>query len=451
MAKFEKDLVQGSVIKQLILFSMPILLSNLIQTLYSVADMIIVGQFRGAAAMSGVNIGSQITFLITNMVFGLSVGATVLIGQYKGADNREGIKKTIGTLFSSLAFLAVVLTVLMLVVQKPLLKLIQTPPESFAEASKYFFVTTLGNIFIFAYNALSAVMRGLGDSKNPLLFVGVACVTNVVLDILLVPTFQSGATAAAVATVVSQAVSVILCILYLKRNNFIFSFNKESFKVDKPSLKLILKLGIPSSIQNVATGASFLFLTTLVNSLGYEASAAVGAVGKLNGFAILPAAAMSSAVSAMVAQNLGAGRLDRAKRTTFCGIGIAVFISVVIFAFVTVFPELCMRAFTDEQAVIQKGVDYMAAFKYDYLIVPFVFCFNGLFIGSGHPTVSLINGMISSILFRIPASYLFGIAMAMGLFGVGLGAPVASGAALLFGLIFFLTGKWKKAIIKAEV
>ncbi len=447
MAKFENDLVKGSVAKQLILFSLPILFSNLIQTLYSVADMIIVGQFCGAASMSGVNIGSQITFVITNMVFGLSVGATVLIGQYLGSNNRQAIKETIGTLFSSLTILAVILTALMLILQTPLLKLIQTPKESFSEAKIYFFITTLGNFFIFGYNALSAVMRGMGDSKNPLIFVLIACVTNIILDLILVAVFKMGAAGAAIATVVSQGLSMVLCIFYLMKNNFIFDFSRESLKINKKRLSMILKIGIPSSVQNVATGASFLFLTALVNTIGYEASAAVGAVGKLNGFAILPAVAMSSAISAMAAQNLGAGREDRAKKTLSVGILISISISVIIFAFVSIFPDLCMKIFISEEAVIDCGVEYIKAFKYDYLIVPFVFCLNGLFIGAGHTTVSLINGMISSILFRIPASFLFGMAMDMGLMGVGLGAPVASLAALAYGLIFYLLGKWKKQVI----
>ena len=445
MAKLEKDLVKGSVVKQLILFSMPILLSNLIQTLYSVADMIIVGQACGAASMAGVNIGSQVTFVITNMVFGLSIGATILIGQYKGSQNRQGIVHTIGTLFTSLAFLAVVLTILMLLVQKPILRLMQTTPDVFPEASKYFFVTTLGNIFIFGYNALSAVMRGMGDSKNPLIFVGIACVTNVVLDIIMVP--KMAATGAAVATVISQALSMILCILFLRRNNFVFDFSRESLKIHKPTLKLILKLGVPTSIQNVATGFSFLFLTALVNTISTDATAAVGAVGKLNGFAILPAVAMSGAISAMVAQNIGAGRMDRAKQTLYWGTVISIIISIVIFAIVTIFPEACMRIFIDEEGVIKSGVEYLTAFKYDYLTVPFLFCLNGLFIGTGHTTISLVNGIVSSILFRIPASYLFGMMMKMGLVGVGLGAPVASVAALLFATVFYISGKWKKNVI----
>lgn len=204
MSKFEKNLSQGSVVKQLILFSLPFLISNIIQSIYSVADMIIVGQFAGTVSMSGVNIGGQVTFLITNMIIGLTVGATVMIGQYLGAGDRKALSETIGTLFTTILILAAVITVAMLFLQTPILKLIQTPAESFSEAKDYFFVTMLGTVFIFAYNALSAVMRGMGDSKNPLIFVTIACVVNIVLDYILVAKFYMGAMGAAVATVISQ-------------------------------------------------------------------------------------------------------------------------------------------------------------------------------------------------------------------------------------------------------
>ena len=451
MARFEKNLAEGNVVKQLILFSLPVLLSNLIQSLYSAVDMLVVGQFAGAAAMSGVNIGGQVSFLITNMVFGLSVGATVLIGQYMGADDRKSMHETIATLFVSLLVAAVGITIVMIGLQTPILKLIQTPKESFGEAKIYFFISMLGTIFIFGYNALSAVMRGMGDSKNPLVFVGVACVVNIVLDLLFVAAFKMGAAGAALATVISQAISMILCIIYLKRNNFIFDFSLESFKgATKEKLKLILKVGLPTSVQNVAVSVSFLFLTTLVNSLGVMASAAVGAVGKLNGFAILPGVAMSTSVSAMAAQNIGAQKYERATKTMFVGMTIALLISVVIFALITLFPEACMSLFSTEPELIACGVEYLKSFKYDYFFAPICFCFNGLFIGSGHTTFSLVNGIMSSILFRIPASYLFGIMMGMGLFGVGLGAPIASFAAMLFGLFFFLAGKWKTRVVHKE-
>ena len=447
MAKFEKNLVEGNVAKQLIRFSVPILISNLIQTLYSVVDMIVVGKMAGAHSMSGVNIGSQVTFVITNLVIGLTIGATVLIGQYLGANNRKALKETIETLFSSLLVVGTILTIVMIWFEEPLLRLIQTPEESFVEAKNYFFVTMLGTLFIFAYNALSAVMRGMGDSKNPLKFVTIACVVNVFLDLLLVGTFKMGATGAAVATVFSQAISVILCVIYLKRIDFIVDFSLSSFKCNKERLKLILKIGIPSSVQNVAVSSSFLFLTAMVNTIGVNASAAVGAVGKLNGFAILPAIAMNASVSAMCAQNIGAGRWDRAIKTCGVGIGISYAISVVIFAIVTLFPEACMKMFIDDKNVIADGVMYLSSFKYDYLFVPATFCLNGMFVGAGHTTFSLVNGMMSSLLFRIPACYIFGMTFDWGLKGIGLGAPIASMAAFVLCIMFFISGKWKKQVI----
>ncbi len=451
MSKFEKNLSEGSVVKQLIMFSLPVLISNIIQSLYSTVDMLVVGQFAGPESMSGVNIGGQVSFLMTNMVFGLSVGATVLIGQYMGANDRKLMKKTISTLFVSLFVAAIAITIITIGLQTPLLKLIQTPKESFAEAKSYFFVSMLGTVFIFGYNALSAIMRGMGDSKNPLIFVAIACGTNIVLDLLLVAVFDMGAAGAAIATVFSQALSMILCIVYLKRNNFIFDFSLQSFKgASLKQLKLILKIGIPTSIQNVATSTSFLFLTALVNSIGVTASAAVGAVGKLNGFAILPGVAMSTSVSAMAAQNIGAGKYDRAKSTMYTGMTIAMIISAIIFAFVAVFPEYCIGLFGDDPELIECGVKYMQAFKYDYFVAPLCFCLNGLFIGAGKTKFSLFNGIMSSILFRIPASYLFGMVMNMGLYGVGLGAPIASGASLLFGIIFFISGKWKSKAIQIQ-
>ena len=448
MARFENNLAEGNVVKQLILFSLPVLISNIIQSLYSTVDMLIVGQYAGEVAMSGVNIGGQVSFIITNMVFGLSVGATVLIGQYKGAEDRKSMHEVIATLLVSLMVAAAVLTVVMIALVDPILYAIQTPVESFQEAKNYFIISMLGTVFIFGYNALSALMRGLGDSKNPLIFVAIACGVNIILDLLFVAQFKMGAAGAAWATIISQAISMILCIVYLSKNNFIFDFSLESFKsFSKKQLKLILKIGIPTSIQNVASGLSFLFLTTLVNTMGVMASAAVGAVGKLNGFAILPGIAMSTSISAMSAQNIGAKKYKRASKTMYTGAAIALGISIVIFALVGIFPESCMKMFGSDPEFIQCGVDYIKSFKYDYLIAPVFFCFNGLFIGSGHTTFSLVNGILSSILFRIPASFLFGMVMKMGLEGVGLGAPVASVAAFILCVIFYATGKWKKIVI----
>lgn len=446
-AKFEKNLNEGSVAKKLLAFAAPFILSNLIQSLYNVADMIIVGQFCGTVSMSGVNIGGQVTFLLTTFVIGLCVGGTVLIGQYLGSGARRELKETVGTLFTVLALAAVVLTVVAVVMRTPMLRLIQTPPESFNEARDYLLITSLGLIFIFGYNAFSAVMRGMGDSVRPLWFVSIACATNIVLDLLLVGGFNMGARGAAIATVFSQAVSMILCIIYFKRNDFVFDFKLSSFGLNRERLKMLLKIGIPSSVQNVITNVSFLFLTTMVNTLGYTASAAVGAVGKLNSFAILPAIAISSSISAMSAQNIGAGDYGRAVKTFRIGLGLSFSITLVMFALVQLFPAQILVLFDDDPEMIAEGVKYVRSFSFDYIFAPLMFSFNGLFIGSGHTTFSLINNSMSAVLMRVPAAYIFGIVLDWGLAGVGLGAPFASVAALAVCVIYFFSGKWKKPVI----
>ena len=449
MPQFETDLSQGHVGKQLLKFAMPFILSNLIQSLYNVADMIIVGQFAGTLSMSGVNIGGQVTMLIVNLVFGLSAAATVLVAQYKGAGQRELMQETIDTLFATLTALGAVLTVLMVFLRGPILRLIQTPAPAFAEASRYLLVTALGTLFIFGYNALSAIMRGLGDSRRPLIFVSIACVINVGLDLLMVAVWHWGAFGAGLATVISQALSMILCLIYLKRSDFSFQIGIHSMKFHKQRLSLLMKVGVPMSVQNVCTSISFLFLTAMVNILDPTAiaSAAVGAVGKFNSFGVLPAFAMSNAISAMSAQNIGADRKDRAAKTMRIGTGIAFAISAGVFLLAQLFPDQILRVFANDDALVTAGREYLRSFSFDYLMVPLFAGLNGLFIGAGHTTFSFISGVCSALLVRIPTCYLFGITMGMGLFGVGLGAPFASGFSFLLGLWFYFSGRWKKAVI----
>lgn len=448
--QFENDLTQGSVAKQLIAFALPFIISNLIQSLYAVADMIIVGNFAGSASMNGVTQGSQMTMLITNAVIGLSVGGTVLIGQYIGAGRRQALKDTIGTLLTTLMVLSVVITAVTLLLRRPMLDMMNVPAgEVYDEALRYFTMTMCGTFFIFGYNALSAIMRGMGDSKTPLMFVGIACVFNIGLDILFVGPLGMKAYGAAVATVVSQAVSMILCIIYLKRNAFVFTFNLRSFGFNKHELGLLFKIGFPTMLNNMTVGVSFVFILALVNRISDVAGSAIGAVGRINAFAILPAIAVSSAISAMAAQNIGAGKLDRASRTMRVGMLITIAISSVMFALTQLLPEFFLSLFLDRSdpnyaSYILNGTAYIRSFSFDYLIVPFQFCLNGLFIGAGYTNFALFNGMLASLLIRIPSSYLFGMTLGLGITGVGLGAPTASLIAGVVSLIFYATGKWKK-------
>ncbi|MDD5937219.1 MAG: MATE family efflux transporter [Clostridiales bacterium] len=444
MSKFENNLAQGSVAKKLILFALPFLLSNIIQSLYNVADMLIVGQFSGTASMSGVNIGGQITFIVTNIVIGFCAGGTIIIAQSIGSKDKVTTKETTSTLITLLAIIGMILTVVMIVLKNPILRLIKTPVESFSEASDYLIVTSLGILFIFSYNALSGILRGMGDSKRPFWFIAIACSTNIVLDLILVGVFQMGAKGAAIATVFSQALSTILCIIYLKKNDFIFDFKLKSFQIIPHRLTQIFKIGLPTAVQNGVVALSFLVITVLVNEIGVNASAAVGVVGKFNSFAIMPAIALSNSISTMAAQNIGAGEWGRAKKCCHIGMSIAVAITIIIFALAQIFAGPIISMFDDNPDVIQSGVTYMRTFSFDYLIVPFVFCFNGLFIGAGHTTFSLFNSLMSSLFFRIPAAILFGKVFSMGLSGIGLGAPIASTGSLIMVLFFYFTNRWRK-------
>ena len=451
MSKFEKDLTHGSVVKKLILFALPFVLSNFIQSLYSVADMIIIGNYTDAACLTGVSNATQLTMLFTNAVIGLSVGGTVLIGQYLGSGNKSEIKKTIGTTFTLLIIIALGLMVVSPFVSDPIFRLMHVDAGCMEYANSYFITCMMGTLFVFAYNALAGVMRGMGDSKHPMVFVIIAAVINIGLDIIFVKYWGMKAFGAALATIISQAISVILCVAYLVRNNFVFDFKFKSFRMDKEKLSGIVKIGFPTMLNNICTSLSFVFLMAMANITDPAGGGAVGVVGKYNGFAILPALGISSAISAMVAQNFGANDLKRVKKTFISGAIIAEAFTAVIFAISCIFPEQILGLFGDDPDFIKLGTDYLSTFSFDYIIVPIQFCFNGLYIGSGHTTFALVSGMCSSILFRIPFCYLLGMVFNYGMKGIGAGGPIASIAATTISLVFYFMGTWKKRTVNTDI
>ena len=451
MSKMQRDFTQGPIARSMIAFSLPFLLSNILQALYGAVDMLVVGNFSdpdpvvSAQILAGVNIGSQITHLVAMMVSGLTVSGTVMVGQYVGAKKQKDASENVGTMFTLMAVVGVVLMAVMLIFSDMMLRLLNTPPEAFEHAKSYLVICLAGTLFIFGYNAVSSIQRGLGDSVRPLVFVGVACLVNVVLDLWLVKGLGMGAAGAAWATVIAQAISLILAAWYLSRNKFIFDFKLKSFRIQQEKMSLMVKLGIPSSVQSIVVNFSFLVMTSLVNVIGgYTASAAVGVVGKFNSFAILPAVAMSSSVSAFAAQNIGARLYDRAKKSLWVGIGIAMAISAAVFAAVQIWPEAIIGVFSPDPELIRNGVEYMRTFSFDYLFVPVMFCCNGLIMGAGHTRFTLLNSALSSLLLRIPVAILFGSTLGWGLMGVGLAAPAASVAGVLLAGWFIFSGRWKK-------
>ena len=449
--KSKHDFTTGPIGKGMLTFAAPFLLSNILQALYGAVDMWVVGNFSSAdaavrtAILSGVNIGSQITHLVAMAVSGLTVSGTVLVGQYIGAKKPKDAAETVGTMFSMLTIAALVLAGLMIVLSTPLLRLLNTPAESFAFAREYLIICLFGTLFIFGYNAVSSIQRGMGDSVRPLYFVAIACVINVVLDLWFVKGLGWGAAGAAWATVIAQAVSFIIACAYLSRSKFLFDFKLRSFRIIKQKMRMMIRLGIPSSIQSIIVNISFLVMSAVVNSIGgVVASAAVGIVGKFNSFAILPAVAMSSSVSAFAAQNIGAGRHDRARKCLNVGIAIALSISAVILLFVQLFPDAIISFFDGNPETITAGVQYIRTFSIEYLFVPILFCINGLIMGAGHTFFTLISGTVSSLFLRIPVAVILGAVLKMGLPGVGLAGPAATLAGLAIAAWFILSGRWLK-------
>ena len=451
MSANQRDFTQGHIARGMVAFSMPFLLSNILQALYGAVDMLVVGRFSDpdpavcTTILSGVNIGSQITNLVAMMVSGLTVSGTVMVGQYIGAKKPKDASETVGTMFTLMALVGMVLMILMMALSGPILRLLNTPPEAFEHAKTYLMICLSGTLFIFGYNAISSIQRGLGDSIRPLIFVGVACLINIALDLWLVKGLGLGAAGAAWATVIAQAVSLLLAAWYLSRSKFIFDFKLRSFRIQKEKMKLMVQLGIPSSVQSIIVNISFLVMTGLVNTIGgVTASAAVGVVGKFNSFAILPAVAMSSSISAFAAQNIGAGLYERARKCLNVGMVIGLAISAAVFAAVQMFPESIITIFNQDPETIRSGVDYLRTFSFDYLLVPIQFSFNGLIMGAGHTRFTLLSASLSSLLLRIPAALFFGAALGWGLGGVGLAGPVASLAGVALAGWFVATGRWRR-------
>lgn len=447
--KFRKDLTQGSVTKQLLQFSVPFLLSNLLQALYSVADMIVVGQYCGKSGITGVSMGGQINILVTGAALGLAVGGTVLIAQYGGAKKYDDQKSTIGTMTTLYLILSIIVTVVMVLLTDPILIILKTPDNAFDEAKSYLTICMYGTVFMFLYNAISAILRGMGDSKRPLYFVAIAAVVNVAGDIVLVGRFNMGAAGAAIATISSQGISVLLSLIYLLKSGFFAGYKFSDFKIDRSKASSIIKIGLPSSVQQVIVSFSFLTLTALVNSLpnAAVASACQGVVGKINSFAILPGLAMSSAISSMAGQNIGAGEYKRAKKTMMTGLGIAMAISAFVFVIVELFPGELLSLFTPEEDVVETGKTFLRLVAAEYLIATPVFCMNGLAIGAGYTNIALLNAVFSSIIVRVPLAYLLVRVFDLGLNGIGIAMGFASVASIFVGIIFIQSGKWKQAKI----
>lgn len=440
------DLLHGNLYSALLWFALPFLAANLIQVLYGTVDLLVVGWYNSEAQISAVSLGSQITQLLLSLITGLMMGSTVLIAQYAGCGKDKDIESSIATTFTLFLLLGILLTVVMLVLTPQLLTLIQTPQEAYEDACSYVYICSMGIIFSFGYNAVSAVLRGLGDAKSPLYFITTACMFNIILDVVLVAGFHMGAAGAAIATTFSQGVSLLLSIIFLRKQKFSFDFHLSSFHLQRDKALLLLKIGLPISLQEVISAVSFLCIAAIINGFGVAASAAAGICNKFEGFAMLPSTAIASAISTIAAQNIGAGNWKRAGKALWISIFFAFTASMIFFLWAGISSESILQIFKAEGAVITAGEQYLHYFRYDFLLVAFGFTMNGFFNGCGRTLFAMVNGIAASLCIRIPLVFILSQYGNHDLTGIGLAIPAATLVSVIAAIIYYRRGKWEQAL-----
>lgn len=431
-------LTQGSVVKALVTFTLPFLLANVLQSLYGAVDLFVVGQYCSAESVAAVSTGAQVTQIITSLVTGLTLGGTILIGRYTGMERWDKVKQAIGTTLTLFFFVAIALTALMLLFEAPLLTLLNTPAPSFDETMKYVAICAWGNVFICGYNALSAVLRGYGDSVRPLYFVGVACVVNIVLDFVFVKYLGLGAGGTALATVISQGVSMVIGIVYLKRHQFLFDFKLSSFRVSLPMAGRLARIGVPISFQELMVRISFLYLAAVMNGCGVYAAAVVGIGSKYDVFSMLSATSIANALAAITAQNMGAGKPERARKSLWYGLTFALAAAFAFWTWAQLSPETMIALFSDDPGVIAAGVPFFRACSYDYIMVAFVFCLNGYLNGRAKTVWTMVSCTFGALCLRIPLVWLVAKHFSQDLGMLGAVAPVVSGIMAVYTLVYVL-------------
>ncbi len=444
----KRDLTTGSIAKKMLFFAAPLVAANLLQAIYNIVDMIIVGHFCGPVGMSAVSIGGQITNLVLTVCNGLCNSNAAYIGQLFGAKKMEESKSVVGTLVSFLIILALSFTVLVNVFSKPLLTALNTPEECFSDTVKYLSICMSGTVFIYVYNALSASLRGIGESLNPMLYVLITTIENVFLDLLFVYVLDWGASGAALATIICQFTSMVLVVIFVKRQTTLFDFKLSSFKIYPDKLKNVLKLGLPQSFQYISTNISFLLISSLINTFGVTAAAAAGAANKIWTFGTMPGRSIMTAGVTMTAQNLPKNNYKRIIQGMFCGMGMALAVSMSIFAACQLFPEAMYGLFTDDAGVAEIGVSYLRIYAICFFTEVTMFCTYGVVIGAGYTPVTMVGSILTSFLARTVLAYTLSAVPTLGFNGIAWAYALSPLVSLSITTGFIISGKWKKSRIK---
>ncbi len=420
------DFTNGPILPKLLKFMIPVLFSMFLQALYGAADLLIVGQFASTADVSAVSTGSQIISTLTNLIVSFSMGITVAVGQKIGQKRPNDAAQTIGTGIILFSIIGVIFSIASVLGSSGLAWIMKAPEEAFELTSDYIKICGAGFVVISAYNLLGSVFRGLGDSKTPLIAVGIACVFNIIGDLILVSVFKMGAAGAAIATVFAQLISVIISFFMIRKATLPFEFNKSFIKMKKSFAGLIAKIGIPVALQEFLVGISFLILLAIVNQLGVTASAGVGVAQKVCTFIMLVPISFMQSMTAFVAQNYGAGQMQRAKKTLKIGIAISFAFGVVMFLISFFRGDLLASVFSKDAETIIASWDYLKAYAIDCLFTCFLFCFIGFFNGIGKTKFVMIQGLCGAFIIRVPFALLMQQFGNGSLFLIGMSIPFST-------------------------
>ena len=440
-----RDLTQGNVTRQLLVFSFPFMLSNLLQTVYNLVDMVVIGQYCGSAGLSGVSIGGEMLHLFTFICMGFCSAGQILISQLVGQNDRKGVSRMIGNLFTFVFLLGLVLMAFGLLAVNWMLGLMNTPAEAYSQAYDYTMVCFIGVIFIFGYNIVSAILRGMGDSRRPFLFIAVASVLNLVLDLVFVIGFGMEAKGAALATVIGQGVSFLISMVYLYRRRaaFGFDFRPSGFLPEKKYVGAILRIGTPLAIQQCAIIVSSLFVQSWINGYGLVACAVNSVGNKLSSVMSVVTSAINNAGSSMIGQNLGAKKIDRVRRIIGSSLIFCFCIACVLSGLMVAFPKQIFGLFDDDPEVLEMAVTFVPIAVLNFFGFALRAPFNALVNGLGFASMGLFIGIMDGVVARVGLTMLLGVALGFGIQGFWYGNVFAGYVTFFIGGIYYLTGRWK--------
>lgn len=443
---FIKNYTSGPVLRSLIVFAIPLFLSNLLQAVYNLVDMIVVGQVVGAAGLSGISVGGDVLALLTFLSMGFSDASQVIISMYIGSGLRDKLSRFIGTMSTFLILCAIGMAAICLIFRSQILSMMNTPPESWDQAMAYATTCMFGLIFIYGYNIVSSIMRGLGDSKRPFLFIAIAAVLNVILDLIFVVGFGWEAFGAALATVIAQAVSFLTALIYLCRNRSRFGFDLalRNFIIDPKELAILVKLGIPMALRQASVLISKFFINFWINSYGVTVSAVSGIGYKMDVIGNLVGSAVTTAGSSMVGQNIGAAKYDRVKRILGSALLINGVFYILMVAVLALFPNFVFGCFTSDVSVLAVCMEYLPYLIVIYIASALRNSMHAFTFGCGNSKFNFTAAVMDAFVVRIGLSVLLGLVVGMGYHGFWAGSAAAGFVPFVLGTIYYLSGTWKK-------